>query len=149
MRDIRRDLRERLAEIVSERESLAGRLKHLDDLEATLKTLFQQEELRWKAQQPPLTGLEGVIEPKAAGQSPLGRFLLETLSNGKEWHLVDLVTLANNRGLIAEGKSPRRVIHFSLVGLKQNGIVEMVTSGVWRLKTSGNNQQRDDSDSEL
>jgi len=132
MRDIRKDLEERLASITFERESLQSRLAHLAQAETMLRTLLEEEQLRWKSQQPPLAGLE-IAQPKSRAQTPLGRFILETMSDGREWRVPELATLAKNKGLIANGKSPRRVLHFSLVGMKHNGLVEMVASGVWKI----------------
>lgn len=136
MRDIRKDLQERLLEIGSEKEQLQRRLSNLVENETVLQSLLEQEEIRWKSQQPPLVGLEGLeTATKAKGRSPLGRFILETLSDGREWTLDELVALARTKGMIANGKSPKRAIHFSLAGMKQHNFVQMVRSGVWRIVT--------------
>jgi hypothetical protein len=132
MRDIRKDLEERLIGITSERESLQNRLAHLAKAETMLRTLLEEEELRWRSQQRPLPGLE-IAQPRSGARTLLGRFILDTMSDGGEWRVPELATLAKNKGLIANGKSPKRVLHFSLVGMRNNGLVEMVTSGVWKI----------------
>ncbi|MBI2303284.1 MAG: hypothetical protein HYU86_00860 [Chloroflexi bacterium] len=134
MRDIRRDIQERLEDVEAEKAQLQRRLSNLADNEAILRKLLEQEELRWKAQQPALAGLD--VVPKAQGRSPLGRFILDTLGDGSEWTLEQLVTAAIAKGMFFNGKSPKRAIHFSLVGMKQNGLVRWVRSGVWKLESN-------------
>jgi len=139
MRDIRKDLKERLEAIADEKRAAQNRLANLDKAETMLQVLLEEEQLRWKSQQPRLVGLETVARPKTNGRTPLGRFIREIMSDGREWQTAELAKLAKNRGLIAEGKSPLRVLHFSLVGMKQNGLVEKVGLTSWRLPRHSEN----------
>lgn len=70
--------------------------------------------------------------PPSHGRNPLGRFLLEALQErGKS--LQELKREAQGKGLTFPGKHPGRVLHYALVGMSQNRLVEKV-NGMWRLK---------------
>ncbi len=131
MRDIRKDLRERINSIRSQQEHLQFRIKELDRKAIMLENLLEQEELDWRARQPALLDLTGTLTVRT--RSELSRFILSTLSDGKPHSTGELVDLAQSKGIPIRGKSPRRAIHFALVGMKQNDLVEMVKSRVWKL----------------
>ncbi|MGD0115717.1 MAG: hypothetical protein ABSC13_06920 [Dehalococcoidia bacterium] len=133
MRDIRKDLKERLESIAVQKRAAENQLARLKETEDMYQALLEDEQLRWKAQQPPLAGLETMRQPKSNGRTPLGRFIMEMLGDGRVWERADLAKLASNRGLIGTDKSPGRVLHFSLVGMAQNGLVEKVGDSSWRL----------------
>jgi len=141
MRDIRKDLEERLEAIAIEKKALESQVTCLSEAEDRLRTLLEDERLHWKERQPPLAGLEAVRQPKSNGRTPLGRFIMEMLGDGRVWERADLAKLAKNRGLIAADKSPGRVLHFSLVGMAQNGLVEKAGEGLWRLHRSTESEE--------
>ena len=142
MRDIRADLRERLENIGVQRSHFQERISQLIKVEEMLTTLLEEEEARWKSQQQfPLSGLEAEARPKTNGHTALVRFIMEMLGDGKEWEKQALADQAKSRGLIGPGKAPVRVVHWALVGMSQNGIVEKVGSK-WRLsKVSENGEE--------
>ncbi len=135
MRDIRKDIRERLEAIESQREHLQMRLKRLVEKEAMLKTLLQEEETEWIAKQPTL--LQMGENPPQKVRTELGKFIMTTLSDGNPHSLNDLVTLSQNLGIHIKGKSPRRAINFSLVGMRRNNLVERIERGVWKIHKNG------------
>lgn len=61
-------------------------------------------------------------------------FLREVLAGGRPGTREELEKAASDRSLNFEGKNPGRVLHFALLGMAQNGIVEMVSKGVGHLK---------------
>lgn len=134
MRDIRADLKERLAAIELEAADLRKKLDALGVRKQSLQLLLEQENDRWRddsrqvvmfANKPP------------TGQSPhaqFSNFLRGTLADKNNWSLEELKMLAIDRGLDFEGKHPGRVLHFALLGMAQNGIVQNVERGVWKLK---------------
>lgn len=136
MRDIRKDLRERIDGIRSQQEHLAFRIKELDKQANMLEILLDQEEKDWEARQPTLFGAGELIR-KVRTHSQLGKFLLESLRDGNTHTTEELVGLVQKQGIPVKGKSPRRAVHFALVGMKQNKLVEMPQSRVWKLRNGG------------
>jgi hypothetical protein len=59
---------------------------------------------------------------------------MKALSDHRPKSLGDLKRIAVAHGLDFNGKKPGRVIHFALLGMAQNGDVEMVEKGVWKIK---------------
>jgi len=135
MRDIRKDLRERIEDIRSHQEVLQLRIKRLEEQAAMLENLLKQEEADWQVRQPALFDLGKGSSARV--RSELSRFLLAALNDGKPHGIVELVDLAQSKGIPIKGKSPRKAIHFALVGMKQNKIVEMLESGVWKIAGNG------------
>jgi hypothetical protein len=131
MRDIRHDLKERLAYIEQERAriqaSVQGRLSELDQMEAGIKSLMRLEELGFTS---------GNGHGKAAddGTTPLSRLILGLLRNSKSPLSVnDFKASAKAMQFDFGTKAPGRVIHWGLVGMQQGGIVEK-KGGKWHLK---------------
>ena len=140
MRDIRKDLRERIKGIRSEQEFLQFRINELDKRAVMLEGLLKEEETNWKDKQPSLSGFAELRPVKA--HSELGSFLLSVLGDGKSHNTEELVGLVQSKGISIKGKSPRRAVHFSLVGMKQNKLVEMPSSCVWKIAENGSGEVR-------
>jgi hypothetical protein len=140
MRDIRKDIKERINAIRSEQEFLLFRVKELDKKVVGLETLLEEEEKSWRDKQPSLPTF-GEPRPIKA-RSELGSFLLSVLGDGKSHNTEELVGLVQSKGIPIKGKSPRRAVHFSLVGMKQNKLVEMVSSRVWKIAGNGSGEVR-------
>ena len=136
MRDIRKDLEERIEAIESRKVHLEFQIKRWDGKLIALKQLLEQEESEWQEKQPSLLDLGKDISPVKT-HSEISRFLLNTLSDGQLHRTNELATLAQNRGIPIKSKSYRRVVHFSLVGMKNNKLVDWVESGVWRIHKNG------------
>lgn len=133
MRDIRQDLRERLAEVEAQCAHHQRQVEALVEQERTLRALLNAEEARWPVQQPLIPGYEtSKASVTKNGHSPLGRFLIERLATGGKT-LPMLKSEAEHAGILLTSKHPGRALHFSLVGMARNGYVEKV-NGVWQLK---------------
>lgn len=132
MRDIREDLRQRLQAIALQRGELQARLGWLDKAEAHVLGLLEYEKYQAQRQQEPL--FTDAELPAEEERTETAQFLREVLADGRPRTLEELKKAASDRGLNFEGKNPGRVLHFALLGMAQNGIVEMVSKGVWHLK---------------
>lgn len=139
MRDIRKDLKERIDNLDSQKEHFRLRLKKLEEKEGALQTLLEQEEADWQARQPTLLDFGGASAPVKT-RSELGKFILTALADGNPHRIDDLIIAVQRQNIPIKGKYPRRAVHFSLVGMKQNNLVEMVESGVWKKHTNGNSE---------
>jgi hypothetical protein len=133
MRDIRQDLRERLDKLESERLELKTQLEQLSRREVTLKALLQEEDSRW-ATQVGLFPTEREPLLTNGDRTAYAKFLVQAMATHEPMTLDVLKDLAHQKGVEFDGKNPGRVLHFALLGMSQNGVVEMVESGVWRLK---------------
>jgi len=134
-RDIRDDLRQRLAGLEKERRDVHQRLKQIDARETAIRTLLEQEERLWAREEATLFAYERRIQQPAPGgkEETLTKFLLDTLSDGRAWSLDDIKSLAKEKRLLLESKSPGRAINFRLVGLERHGYVRRTRSGKWML----------------
>jgi hypothetical protein len=133
MRDIRRDLEERLEAVSLERKRLEGQFHALEEKERVLKLLLEEEEARFSQISLPME--MPALPLKQYG--PTRAFVLEMLGNGKAWTLAGLTDEALKRGLLADAKHPLRSLHFTLLGMRNNHLVEMPTSGHWKLAQNG------------
>lgn len=140
MRDIRKDLEERVEAIEARKVHLEFQIKRWDEKLIALKQLLEQEESEWQARQPSLLDLGKDVLPVKT-HTELSRFLLNTLSDGKTHRTDELATLAQSRNIPIKSKSYKRVVHFSLVGMKNNKLVDWVESGVWKIHKNGSSQQ--------
>jgi len=132
MRDIRKDLEERIDRARARRIQMLTNIQKLDESIASLQNLLDQEEAEWQARQPSLIDLGSDVSPVRT-HSELSRFLLTTLSDGKLHRTDELAALAQNRNIPIKSKSYKRAVHFSLVGMKNNRLVDWVQSRVWRI----------------
>jgi len=139
MRDIRKDLEERIEKAETRRLLLLNDVKKMEEKIASLRNLLEQEETEWQARQPSLIDLGRDVSPVRT-HSELSRFLLTTLSDGKLHRTDELAALAQSRNIPIKSKSYKRVVHFSLVGMKNNRLVDWVESGVWRIHKNGSGE---------
>lgn len=133
MRDIRKDLRERIEEIDLQRDHLQFRISEVDKRRDVLESMLAQEELAWKSRQPILLGFGGEASREVKLKSEMSKFLLDVLKDGNAHNTSELKALVLNNSIPFKGKSPLRAIHFTLVGMKNNNLVEMVESRVWKM----------------
>jgi hypothetical protein len=133
MKDIRQDLKERLADIEQERARLQARLAELTHIESGLKSLLEDEDKRWK---PTPEMLPLFPRPQVDGNgkytSPLSRSIVDSLKFGPR-SLKELKETARLDGIDFGDKNAGRSIHFALVGMAQNNLVERLENGKWRL----------------
>ena len=130
MKDITKDLQERIEEVQDKRAQLQRQLDALTAREATLRSMLEYERLHW-AEQPAFPGLD-----KTNGHqlwSPLSKFIVETLGSHGPQSLDDLKRKALDCGYDFKGKSPGRALNFALVGMARNRIVEQIDTGQWKL----------------
>ena len=126
MRDIRQDLQDRLDATTREQEQLQ---KQMDDLEAKrrmLAALLQEESRRWSGIAPPV--------PTSTTTQNLADIILDIISDGDVWQGGRIADLALRRGFQFGQSKPRRVVHSTLIGLKNNiGTVDSLGNGKWQL----------------
>ena len=127
-RDITRDLQLRLDELDNQRQDLEKRLDEVNRLSSSYRLLLEHESHRWT--QLPLPDLEKALQP---AQTRLSQTLLNLLSNRQDWPLHKLVDGILQTGYDFKNKSPGRVVHYALVGMRQHNLVEKVSDGVWRI----------------
>jgi hypothetical protein len=133
MRDIRKDLEERLKSIASDRASLQAKVDQLLQAEQGVKALLRQEDERFAKLSPPLFPMD-----KEAGSGNAGgvRQVIVTALRQKKRPLDkdELKLLVKEMDFSFGEKSPGRVIHFALIGLKESGVVDHLKDGRWELK---------------
>ena len=134
MRDIRSDIKERLDAAIEERERINKRLQDLQDQEESLRDLLEAENERWHSREPSLFPTVRHRERRVLLEPPVAQFLLDTMADGTAWSLARLKNHAEKGGVLLGNVAPGRVLHGGLLGLKKRGLVEIVESGVWRLK---------------
>jgi len=129
MKDLRKEIKERLREIEERRLALQIQLDLLVTKEASLKTLLQDEDERWNDQLT-LDGMEN-INTSAGGRTPLARFILSNLKCGEKT-TEQLSIELQKANIPLKSKFPKRALHFALVGMSNAGLVEKA-NGAWRL----------------
>jgi hypothetical protein len=113
---MRAELQQRLAWLGQVQEHIKATLDYeIQDAEGIQSLLF----------------MEGADEVERG--SPIATFLREVLSDFRPRSLDELKVMAGSRGIDFKDKNPGRVLHFALVGLAQNKMVESLGNGVWRL----------------
>ena len=136
MRDIRPDLRERLNTIAADRA-------RLDEDERSVRHLLQREEMRFgepKQASLPLgdrNEKNKTVKRVPAEPSEKIKFVMTTLADRQLWPLELIVEAAAEKGVDFNGKHPRRVLHFVLLGMQQRGLVEKIGKNEWRLTSNG------------
>jgi len=134
MRDIRSDLSERLEGIKKERAAIEARLAFLKETEDLVTTVLKREEDAWSTQQPLKFEPEETQRSNGKYDSPLAKLVLETLKeSGGVCTLDDLKKAAFKNRIGFGDKKPGRSIHFLLVGMEQNKLVEGLGEGRWKL----------------
>jgi hypothetical protein len=121
-------------------DSVYGIVAHREDLfirrdRATYRLTEKAITLGKSLMQPSLPEVSEVPSRESAARhahNPLSRFLLGTLAEGDK-NLQTLKREAKAKGLTFPGKHLGRVLHYALVGMAQNRLVEK-SNGTWRLK---------------
>lgn len=131
MIDLREELRQRLSAIDLEKATIRERLTWLDHLTEQVKGLLEFETMRVRS----LVGDQPGLFPgdNDGERSMLSMFIRDALNDGLPHTLDDLKRVAQDRGMQFGDKNPGRVLHFALLGMAQNGVVEMVDKGIWKL----------------
>lgn len=135
MRDIRRDLIDRLEEISNRRKQLVEELQILDEREAINRAFLAEEERRWRASESHVLSQSKEKRPRARllPLTPVRTFILEMLADGSPWTIGRLKAAAAGRMLFRAGQKPGWVLQGALMGLKKDGAIEAVEQGVWKL----------------
>ncbi|MGD0855325.1 MAG: hypothetical protein ABSA18_05920 [Dehalococcoidia bacterium] len=140
MKDLKRDLEDRLGSVTDERKQLQIRLAKLTELEQALALLIREEGLRTDTEQLSLMPVRTVKGQKVMGHTVLSQFIAKALGDGKPRSRKELERLAKTDHINFKDKSPGRVIHFALVGLQRNNYAKMVEPGVWQLTANALNE---------
>jgi len=132
MRDIRRDLKERLESIAQQRSELQGTIDQLIQAENGVKALLREEERRFAASSPP--AFTAIMESDSGnGYGAIKQFLLAAFNEkNRPLDKEELKEMAKHT-LDFENKSPGRVLHFALVGMQSSGLVHRLKDGRWEL----------------
>jgi hypothetical protein len=150
-RDIRDDLRERLAGIPRVREELHAKIAALDEYEAQLKGLLKIEEQMAvndakppSARQPLVTrrtaqpveeeadDAEETEESQEGLSQEFEADILSILSDGEDWEHARIKEEMETKGWTEGAVSMGRQIHGTLLALRHRGLVESLGSGMWR-----------------
>jgi hypothetical protein len=138
VRDIRQDLRERIAELEAQVEEFAVKIADLEGHLEVLRTLLHEEGQRWPPEGEFLTGpTEPVIKD-------LAELIQDIMSDHDEWSGKAITAVIQKRGYrFGEHRSPGRSVHFKLIGMQKQQIVENTGKGKWRLRTDPSVKQMD------
>jgi hypothetical protein len=129
MRDIRPDLRQRLSRIARERDKMHQRLRELETRQRNLETLLADEESKFNdEQQLPL--FDDTPNRRTTRAGVLREFVAESLSDGRQASLSDLMRLACGRGIL-EPHASARALNMTLINLYRRGLIERLPSGLW------------------
>jgi hypothetical protein len=124
----RQTIQKMLASVDDELAQLDKRRDTLLQRKATLHEWLKEEPI---AQQPDLPAMT----TGQAGGTPLSALLRSALADGRPHPLPDLVKVVKGKsGLVREGASPGRVIHYELIGMQQHGYVTRNEDGTWVAK---------------
>lgn len=134
MRDIRDDLRERLAATVKERTDLLQQVRALEERERRLRALLREEEIAGVSLH---HGSLAVGE--ASGGAFLREFILGSLADGHSWSLEALKEQAHAMGLATIGTAGRS-LNITLVNLLRQGLVTREQDGKWRRRDDDGGQ---------
>lgn len=141
MRDIRQDLKDRIAEFDTELERLDKRAETIRDLRGYYVRMLDAEEARW-GQLGVAVATNGSAPHTAtdAGRerTPLAKFILECVEDGEIHSERNIADLAIERQFPFGNKNPLKVVHFACLGMGQNG--QLVKSGTALWRKGGENQ---------
>lgn len=130
MKDITKDLQQRLRQIETQRVNLQKQLDALVMQENAVKTLVDAEIARWRSQQPPLA--LDLPTAKEHQQNALSKLILGSLAKGVK-NTETLAREVKESNIPVNGK-PGRVVWGTLLGLSKSGKIER-SNGMWRLKS--------------
>jgi hypothetical protein len=146
VRDIRADLRERLATTLKQRSDLVQQVQALEERERRLRALLRDEEIAGvKLHQSSATLMPSDVSSGAF----LKEFILGSLADGHSWSLEALKEHAHAVGLATVGTAGRS-LNITLVNLLRQGLVTRHQDGKWQstqlglnLASSSRNPERD------
>ena len=129
MKDLRKEIKERLDEIEPQRVSLQKRLDSLAMKEKSLKVLLESEVERWTEQ----LSLEFASGTGDKGRhSPLYSFILTTLAEGAK-RKDEILSAALKAKVPITSKRTKVAVHFTLLGMANAQVVERI-GDLWKLK---------------
>ena len=129
MRDIRKDLQDRLDAVASKQEKLQKQVADLEVQKKLLLTLLREEQRRW--------GDDNVgLESNGHKSRGLSEIIRDIMSDGEPWYGATIAAAAEKRGYHFGNSKQGRVTHFTLIGMARKGIVQSVGTGKWKLKES-------------
>jgi hypothetical protein len=128
MRDIRKDLEERLAAIDDEKLMAQARLVELSRVEENLRAVLSEERARYRQEQKELFDTDSGEE-----ESPYAQFVLSALADGKVWTGADLKRLGIFKEQFAGQPALGRLLHVAAIDLKRRGLVRSLGFGKWQL----------------
>lgn len=133
MRDIRDDLRERVAVLEKEQKELEKRLEAVQAQREALRSLLEDEEARWRQFQSsgPQEAPSHFGNGHPVGLNPLAGLVYNLLSDGDVWLPSQLTSAAIRRDFPFGQKSPGRVVHAACLSLLREGLAEQAEGG-WR-----------------
>ena len=128
MRDIRPDLKERMALLEEEIKKTEKHLQVLRETRGSTAQTLRDEERRWP-ETTPFSKAQGNGQRK----TPLSEILLGVLTDGKPHHRDELVEVAEESGIPFGSRSPKRVIHGALMGLSKGSLgIKSLGDGRWQ-----------------
>jgi hypothetical protein len=137
MRDIREDLKERIDLLARTRQMHEIEIASLAQQSIVLESLLEQENQRVASStQSALTFVEPPPARLPNGRkysTPLSLAVIEAFRTHNPATLGQLKNQAARDRVEFGGKHPGRAIHFLLLGMEQNGLVERTEDGRWRL----------------
>ena len=134
MRDIRADLKERLADIDRETEELNARLSQLQQHRDAVLVMLSAEESVWNQLATQSVDTDNQTATTSTTVS-LRSVLLDVIADGAERSLEQIANLLVLKGFPFGGKSPKRAAHFTLLGMLRGDLVERTANG-WRRKST-------------
>jgi hypothetical protein len=130
MRDIRSDLRERLETVTAEVNKLKAKLSDLETTQAGIKMLLRQEEDHFSSLSSPLFPAD-----EAATGTGLAQLIVHMMrSKNRPLDLQEIKDEIAKTPYNFGEKNPGRAIHFALVGMDQNGMVQRLSDKRWAIK---------------
>ncbi|NQV48701.1 MAG: hypothetical protein HQ504_13100 [Rhodospirillaceae bacterium] len=131
MRDIRKDLLDRLNGIEAELSTLLNRTSELEQEKALTRQILDIENVRWQKQP---TGGQAEVPQK---EGPvLSEYISRLLANGHVWTLNAIREKALSDGYLGDSFYPGRSVHALLVNLKKRGLAKQLGEGKWKKATA-------------
>jgi hypothetical protein len=125
MRDIRQDLQDRINECTIEQEGLQRQIDEIETRKRILRSLLEVEYRRWP----------DAAHPSNSVTNPanLHDLIQEIMSDGDTWNGSTVAALVRRRGYNFGHGKPGRIVHFTLLGMLKNKLVENIGDGQWRI----------------
>jgi hypothetical protein len=128
LRNITKDLEARLKKLLIEKDDLMNEIDALERVINSCNVILEHERRRATEQ----LRLPIQAESKHQMSGNIVRLVRGILSDQRERNLSDIAEAVKIGGANFGNKNPNRVVHFALVGMKRHGLVEIVSTGVWK-----------------